>query len=331
MLGDVAAKVETGGTRNPAALDAYLRGLQAAFRIHDAKDLQTGIEYYTEAIRLDPNYALAFAGRSLAIGVYAFTSTKGPAVREGFDQAHSDARKAIALAPELAEGHLALARFFELGALDFARASEEYQHAMALAPGSARVARDYGLFAVYMGQVDAGIAATRRSATLDPLNPISHADLGNALFAARRYAEAVAAYGMERSLDPDRPSAYAGRGLSYYMLGNFQGARASCEIKPDDDNSQLCLAVTYDKLGRHADAETVFAKIRAKWGDAVAYGYALIYAQWGNRAKALEWLETALRLRDSALGQLKTEPLLDPIRNEPRFQAIERQLKFPSN
>ena len=62
-------------------------------------------------------------------------------------------------------------------------------------------------------------------------------------------------------------------------------------------------------------------------GDAAAYQYATIYAQWGNRAKALEWLETAWRVRDPGLEQLKTDPLMDPLRKEARFQAIERQLK----
>ena len=86
----------------------------------------------------------------------------------------------------------------------------------------------------------------------------------------------------------------------------------------------------YDKLGRHADAEAELAKMKAAVGDTAAYQYATIYAQWGNRAKALEWLETALRLRDPGLEELKTDPLLDPLRKEPRFQAIERELKFPS-
>ena len=94
--------------------------------------------------------------------------------------------------------------------------------------------------------------------------------------------------------------------------------------------SQQCLAVIYDKLGRHADAEAELAKMKAALGDAAAYQYATIYAQWGNRPKALEWLETALRLRDPGLVDLKTDPLLDPLRKEPRFQAIERELKFPS-
>jgi tetratricopeptide (TPR) repeat protein len=88
--------------------------------------------------------------------------------------------------------------------------------------------------------------------------------------------------------------------------------------------------VTYDKLGRHADAEAVLTKFKAAFGDASAYQYATIYAQWGNRAKALEWLETALRVRDPGLEYVKTDPLLDPLRQEPRFKAIERELKFPT-
>ena len=70
--------------------------------------------------------------------------------------------------------------------------------------------------------------------------------------------------------------------------------------------------------------------MKAANGDTAAYQYATIYAQWGNRAKALESLETALRVRDPGLRELKTDPLLDPLRKEPRFREIERGLKFPT-
>jgi tetratricopeptide (TPR) repeat protein len=145
-----------------------------------------------------------------------------------------------------------------------------------------------------------------------------------------KYEEAVAAFAECISLEPDYKATYGERGLAYYGLGDLKSARASCETQPGAWKSQQCLSVVYDKLGRHADAEAVLSRIKAEGGDAAAYQYATIYAQWGNRAKALEWLETALRLRHPGLIYVKTDPLLDPIRQEPRFQAIERELKFPS-
>jgi tetratricopeptide (TPR) repeat protein len=181
-----------------------------------------------------------------------------------------------------------------------------------------------------MGHFDAGVAATRRAVVLDPLARQSHGALAEALYAARRYQEAVVAFAEVISLAPDLKATYGERGLAYYGLGDLQRARASCETKPDYWGSQWCLAVIYDKLGRHADAEAELSKLKAAQGDAAAYQYATIYAQRGNRAQALDWLETALRLRDGGLESLKTDPLLDPLRQEPRFQAIERKLKFPS-
>ena len=217
-----------------------------------------------------------------------------------------------------------------MGTLDFTQASDAYERALALAPGNAEVLRLSGQFAAHMGHFDAGLAAARRAVVLDPLARDSHSVLGRALYAARRYEEAVAAFAEVISLEPDYKETYAYRGLAYYGLGDLQSARASCETKRDYWGSQWCLSVIYDKLGRHADAEAELAKLKAVVGDTAAYQYATIYAQWGNRAKALEWLETALRLRDPGLETLKTDPLLDPLRKEPRFQAIERELKFPT-
>jgi len=330
LLGDVSAKIELGGTHNPAAFDAYLRGSKTLNAVRSGNDAQTAIAAYAEAIRLDPRYALAFAGRSQALTAYAQENASGPALRQSLDKAQADARRAIELAPDLAEGHLALARFFD-SSLDFARASEEYERAAALTPGNAQVLREYGRFAVWMERAEPGIAAVRRALVLDPLDPRSHDRLGQALLYAHRYEEAIVAFKGAISLFPDPPlSAYWGSGIGYYALGNFQNARASCETKPDHWGSQWCLAVTYEKLGRHADAEAVLAKLRASNGDGPAYQYATIYAQWGKTTQALDWLEAALRLHDTGLVYLKTDPLIDPLRKEPRFQAIERALKFPT-
>jgi TolB-like protein len=331
LLGDVAAKIESGGTRDSAAFDAYLRASKALSAGADEEQaVRTAIAAYTEAIGLDPNYALAFARRSRALTGYTSEFANGPDRREGFDRAEADARKAITLAPALVEGHVALASLFENGFLDFARANEEYERAASLAPGDAFLATEYGRFAVWMGRFDAGLAISRRAVVLDPLNPVSLSHLGQALFFARRYDESIAAFQHMLTLVPDAQEANALAGTVYYALGNFQSARSSCEIKRDYWSSRVCLAVTYDKLGRHADAAVELAKMKASSGDAGAYQYAQIYAQWGKASQALAWLERAMRLRDPGLIYLKTDPFMDPLRREPRFQAAERALKFPT-
>jgi len=331
LLGDVSAKIELGGTRNPAAYDAYLRSASAYWQEDSASDNESVRAGYQEAVRLDPNFALAYAEWSIALAAYAQFFAHGPAVGDFYRQARAPALKAVALAPELAEGHLALA-LVQQQSLDFARASEEFQRAMTLAPGNARVLRDYSGFAVSMGRTDAGIAAARRAAALDPLNADSHSFLSGALLSARRYDEALAAYQDGLSLlqrgDP-RWRANTGQ-LLYYARGEFEEMRAVCEgVGEAVEDVQDCLALAYHKLGRQADAKAALARFKALQGDAAAYGYATIYAQWGDTREALRWLETALRLRDPQLASLKTDPLLDPLRKEPRFQAIERELKFP--
>jgi tetratricopeptide (TPR) repeat protein len=130
-------------------------------------------------------------------------------------------------------------------------------------------------------------------------------------------------------LDPDDPADYADRGFNYYALGDLERARSSCESKVDDWGNQQCLAVTYEKLGRHADAEGMLARLKATLGEAAAYQYATIYAQWGRIPDALAALEKSKRLRDPGLEYLKADPLMDPLRNEPRFQVVLRELKFP--
>ena len=329
LLGNEAARIELGGTRNPGAFDAYLRASKALRSGQGTSSYQSAIAGYTEAIRLDPNYALAFAGRSIALSSYAGEFVNDTGIREFYAKSEADARQALKLAPELAEGQLALARFYGSTPLDYTHAGEVYERALALAPGDAEVLARSGAFAVVMGRFDAGLAAVRHAVALDPLNPQTHEALGESLFWARRYQEAVAVFGEVTSLEPDFKRAYGFRGVAYYSLGDLQSAQSSCETKPDHWSSMWCLAVTLEKLGLHADAEAELKKLQAVFGDAAAYQCATIYAQWGDAAKAIEWLGRAVRLPDAGVVYVKTDPLMDPLRKEPRFQAIERELKFP--
>jgi TolB-like protein len=331
LLSDVSAKIQLGGTRNSEAFDAYLRASTAYSTQHHPNDLQSAVSGYTEAIRLDPMYALAFAGRSMALDEVATLYQMGEAQRASFEKALADAQRSMTLAPELADAHLALARVFEDGFFDFARASDEYARAVSLAPGNARVLQRYGNFAANMGHSEEGLAASRRAVVLDPLSTESHRKLGEGQWVSRRYNEAVATFEQNIALDPKDSRSYAWRGLAYYGLGEFDRALAACEADPGGGErgwTLSCLALVQERLRRHVDAEAAFRRYRTENGDRAAYQYAEVYAQWGNTAKALEWLQTAVRLRDPGLGWLKMDPLLDPLRQNAHFQAIERDLRF---
>jgi TolB-like protein/Flp pilus assembly protein TadD len=321
LLPDHGMNIEVGGTRNAAALDAYLRASRAYWGL-SANQMQVAIDGYTEAIRLDPEYALAYSARA-----YALLSKEGDYRAE----AENDARRAIALAPELGQAHLALAMTFE-SLLDFGRANQKYEQAMTLSAGNERVLRHFGLFAVLMGQTESGLAAARRAVAVDPINYNAHGYLGGTLHFSHHYKEAIAALERAIQLAPSTPvplSAFIGK--SYYALGEYEKARVSCEAKADSEEGQWCLALVYNKLGRKANAESELTRLEAAHAQESAYEYATIYAQWGNFLKALEWLDTAMRLRDPGLERLKVDPLLDPLRNEGRFHAIEKALKFPES
>jgi len=296
---------------------------------YSSQGVAAAITGYTNVVRLDPNYALAYAARSIALTALTWY-TLGPSMRNRLAEAAADARKAAELAPELAESHLALAVTSEAGSLDFARAEKEYERALTLAPSRARMVWNYARFAALMGRFDSAVVAARRAVVLDPLDRHTHQILGQILYIARHDAEAVAVHDDALALDPEDAFSHANQGLAFYALGNFQSARSSCEIKIDHMRTQLCLSLAYEKLGRHSDAEAQVAKIRASMDEGAAYQYAEIYAQRGETAQALEWLDTAMRLRSPWLVWVKTDPLLDPLRKEPRFQAVERMLKFPT-
>ena len=329
LLDNVAVTSALGGTRNPEALDAYLRGRKILIGPEDDKRLLAAAAAYTDAIRLDPEYTIALISRSFVLNEYAANWAVGPAVHDGFTKAGDDARRAVALAPELGEAHLALAYYYT-GILDLPRADEEYTRARSLAPGSASVLSLSGVFMTQMGRIDAGLADLLHAVQLDPLSYDPQGGYAYGLYLAHRYDAALTAYGHAITDDPNERTLQSTRGLVYYALGEFERAHSSCHTDSDDVDALVCLAVTYEKLGRRADAQSTLTKFMRLRGDADAFAYAEIYAQWGDTRSAFKWLEKAVRLRDSGLILVKTDPLLDPLRKEPRFQAIERELKFPS-
>ena len=326
LLDNTAQKIDPGGTRNPQALISYLRGRRDLGTAGDAKGFATAMADFDEALQLDPGYARAYAARSIT---WSLTAGFTPSAQQRptlLAKSQTDARQAISLAPELADGYSALGLYDE-GTLNPVAALAGYARATELAPGNADALAAFGVLSVNLGRTDQGLAALRRAVTLDPLNARPAMLLGTALSLARRYPEALQAFDVAQSLDA--PNVRGLRGILQYIMGNDDGALASCQVEPPDVIALECQALVYYRLARSADAQAALQRLKSEYQDAAAYQYAEICAQWGDTPAALAWLERALQLGDTGLIFLKADALLDPLRAEPRFQAVMRKLKFP--
>jgi len=245
------------------------------------------------------------------------------------EQARAKSETAIALAPGLGEAHAAMAGVFERGYLDFARATAEYERAMAMSPNDVDVLLRAGSYFVAQGRVDAGLANIRRAIALDQLNGSAYGRYSTALYLTRRFRDAIEADERALQFNPNGAFQLNSRGLNRLVIGELDAARQDCETRELSWVGRLCLSILYDRLHRRADAEAQLAAMKAELGNGASYQYAEIYAQWGDIPKALDWLEAAYRFPDPGLSQMKMDMLVDPLRKEPRFQAIEKKLKFP--
>ena len=233
LLNNPAVKTDLGGTRNPQAVDAYLRGLKfAAATLRSGEEARQTIGAFTEAINLDPNFALAYTARARALVDYG-SFFMIDATHETFSKARADATKAITLEPDLGEGHAALAAAMEIGFLDFVGAGIEYERAIALSPGSERVLRSYSRFAGNMGHIDVSVTTAKRCVELDPLSVDAYRALGEAFEDARRYPEALTAFQTAIRLNPAHATeAYQRAGRIHYLMGDIQRQRRPAKPSP---------------------------------------------------------------------------------------------------
>jgi tetratricopeptide (TPR) repeat protein len=130
-------------------------------------------------------------------------------------------------------------------------------------------------------------------------------------------------------LDPKLVQSAATLCYAQYAMGRLEAARQTCMRDPQDWWARTLLAVTLHKLNRQDEARDVLAKLVAELGVDASFQYAEIYAQWGDIPKALDALDAAYRAKDPGLSLIKTDMLLDPIRDEPRYRELLRKLNFP--
>ena len=181
-----------------------------------------------------------------------------------------------------------------------------------------------------MGDFDAAHAALEHATLLDPLNPRVPRAQASAFQAERRYADVIAAANRALALNPAMNGARGAIGEAWLMRGDLAQARAAYSAEPQAPARLSGLAIIDYKLGRLEASRTALAELVRQGGDNSLYQQAQVFAQTKQSAAALDALEKAVTAGDTGLVLLRNDPLLDPLRAEPRFGALRARLKFPA-
>ncbi|HEX5237791.1 MAG TPA: winged helix-turn-helix domain-containing protein [Sphingomicrobium sp.] len=326
-LGTAARNALTaGGTQNPQAQRLLLQALAAA-RAGTAAGCQRALKLLDEATAADGYYGDAFALKGYLLEYYAETyASTFPEVNSFRASAVRSLKVALRLAPTLARAHWALANYLQ-GALEFARSDAAYRRAVALAPGDAEPLSDYSLLVLRIGNTQKALELADRALALDPLDPDAYRRRFLVLYYRREFAKAVAFSKQVERYSPELFIWPVEAGLALIWLDSLDEAERYMRRGPADYYQRLVgECVIAIRRGARAEAEAKLASFRQSLGDLDNYQYAEVYAQLGEADRAFAALSRAWSMRDTGLSWLRVDPMLDPIRNDPRFGAVARRL-----
>jgi tetratricopeptide (TPR) repeat protein len=324
------AKMEKHQTGNPEAYRLYLKGRYYAGKF-DTENLNKGLDYFHQAIALDPNYALAYDGISYYYGLVEDVVLPSS---EASSKARDAALKAVELDNTLAAAHVDLGQAY-WAVFDFPAAEREYRRALDLNANYAPAHQLYGWYLVTVGRTEDGINEARRAAALDPLSAEMSSILGWDLYFVRRYDEAVTELRKCVDLDPNYWIGYWQLGQTYQQEGRFNEAIAALKKAREIDNripwAAAELAHAYAASGQLPQARQALDELLAwsKSGFVSPYLIATIYAALGDKDQAFARLEQAYAERSWLLDFLRVDPELDGLRSDPRFPDLVRRMNFP--
>jgi TolB-like protein/Flp pilus assembly protein TadD len=316
-------------TENLEAHQLYLKG-RYFWNKRTGSDVEKSIDYFNQAIAADPKHALAYAGVADAYALLPAVTAVSP--RECFSKAEAAARKALELDDTLAEAHSSLAASLCYYDFDYAQAAREFQRAIELNPNYATAHQWYGIvFWATLGKFDEAISEVKRALELDPLSLIINADLGRTYYFARRYDEAVEQLHKTLEMDSNFYFAHRHLGCVLEVKGDFPTAIAQYQKARelnDDPRVLALLGHVFAVSGNKSEAIKILDQMKAlAQGRYVsAYSFALLYLGLGDKNEALHWLEQSYQDRFPEITRIKVEPLLDPLRGDPRFQALAEKV-----
>lgn len=322
----IAAKVESV---NPEAYRLYLKG-RYYWNKRTADDLRQAAECFDQAIAIDSQFALAYAGLADAFVLYPGYGAGTPL--EFFPKAETAAKKALEIDETLAEAHASLGYVLFNYDWNFEESDRHMKRALELNPNYAMAHNWYGnANLLAFRRFDEAIEQLKMSQALEPLSIINNADLGNSYLYAGRYEEAIEQFRKTIALDPNFYYAHAYLGRTYLMKKMFREALGEYQIATSLNNDPrvlMLLGVTYAKMNKKGESTKILAELKAqsKQRYISSYYLALLSTALGRREEAFQWLEKAFVDREGRMTLIEVDPLLDDLRSDERFRNLARRI-----
>jgi serine/threonine-protein kinase len=317
-------------TVNSEAYEAYLKG-RYFWNKRDRASLEKSLVYFNEAIAKDPNYALAYAG--LADVYVVIGSDWATSPKDVNEKAKAASLKALAIDDSLVEPHTSLATIYH-NEWNWQGAEREFKRAIELNPNYATAHHWYSIYLATVGRFDETLKEAKKAAELDPLSLIISASLGNRLNEVRRYEDAASQCRRTLDMDPNFGLAHLCIGTSYVNGGHFQEGipelRKGIDLLPGSTYSMGQLGIAYALSGDRVRAREVLSKLKDPSQPYLpAFSIAMVYAGLADKEQTIFWLKKGYEERNEDMIYMKIEPVLDPIRSDPRFQELIRSVGFP--
>ena len=314
-----SAKSDPAGTKNVIAFDHYLRGKDLYANARDEAGERQALMQFDAAIVADPKFAAAYAARARSLAALSGQYGSAAEIKAQYDAAIVSAKRAVKLAPKSADAQSGLALMLFQGNLDVKSARLPFDLSRKLGEGDAPVLARYAAYCSATRQDRDALSSIDRALVLDPLNAKIHRIAGSVHYAASRYPEAIAALRQALLIEPDLSEVNARIGMALLMQAKNPEALKAFEGETHKWSKLAGVAIAQKRLGDDAAAQAAMAGLIGDSDTVSLYQQGQVYAQWGDVENGLLALEQARQQRDAGLTTAHVDPMLDPLRQQPRF------------